>query len=159
MKYEPFRSRIPLKHGFLYGNGEDKEPTETMNFVVFEDYFLSVFPILFPEQFDPQAFLKKYNPITQGERIYQRAKEDHQIIEEYNAEVFIPRKHLSMDDLIRFLYRDHPPAPRHGHCGRPMFKDAQGYYYCKHCEEIAREEADRNSELYRLKEMMQKSCP
>lgn len=69
------------------------------------------------------------------------------------------RKRLSLDDMIAFIYRDHPPAPRHGHCGRPMFKDPQGYYYCKHCEDLAREEADRNSDLYRIKEMMNRSCP
>ena len=68
-------------------------------------------------------------------------------------------KRLSMDDLINYLYKDHPPAPRHGHCGRPMFRDSQGYFYCKHCEDLAREEADRNSELYRLKELMHRSCP
>ena len=69
------------------------------------------------------------------------------------------RKRLSLDDMIGFIYRDQPATPSHGHCGRPMFKDAQDYYYCRHCEDLTREEADRDSELYRIKEMMNRSCP
>lgn len=54
------------------------------------------------------------------------------------------------DFLNRRLYDDGTPGPIHGHCGFRMVKDAQGYYYCKHCEDLAREEADPNSEASRI---------
>lgn len=41
------------------------------------------------------------------------------------------------------------PAPRHGHCGHRMVKGADGYYYCKHCEDLARAESDPYSSTAR----------
>lgn len=73
---------LELNRAWIYDDPDD-DPIQETNFVIPEGYFLEIFPELFPNAEDPDEFLDIYEPETDGEMIYQRAKKDGKIIEEF----------------------------------------------------------------------------
>ena len=65
---------------------------------------------------------------------------------------------MDQKEFIQMLYPNHPD-PYHCHCGRPMVKRIDGSYYCRHCEELAKLEADPTTYEYHLKKNMNRSRP
>lgn len=78
---------LELNRAWIYGNGPDKDPTGETNFVIPEDYFVEIFPKLFPDEDDISFFLDIYEPETDGEKIYQQAKKDGKIIDEFESKI------------------------------------------------------------------------
>ena len=76
-----------LNRAWIYGNGPDEDPTGEKNFVVSKEYLLQVFPVLFPNEQDIDLFLEVYEPETDGEKLYQQALLDGQIIEEFESKI------------------------------------------------------------------------
>lgn len=81
------KRELELNRTWIYGNGPDEEPTGEKNFVIPEDYFVSIFDRLFPHENDISFFLEVYEPETDGEKIYQQAKRDGKIIEEFESKI------------------------------------------------------------------------
>lgn len=81
------KREIELNRAWIYGNGPDEEPTGETNFVIPEDYFVMIFDKLFPRENDISFFLEVYEPETDGEKIYQQAKKDGKIIEEFESKI------------------------------------------------------------------------
>ena len=71
--------QLELNRAWIYSDSAD-DP-------VGEKYFLSIFPKLFPLENDINRFLDIYEPETDGEKIYQQAVRDGQIIEEFDSEI------------------------------------------------------------------------
>ena len=70
-----------LNRGYIY---EDNEEIGEMNFVISADYLDRIFLELFPcEDFD--EFIDWYEPETDGEKIYQKALADGEIIDEFET--------------------------------------------------------------------------
>lgn len=82
-----FKRELELNRAWIYGNGPDEDPTGEKNFVIPEDYFVSIFDRLFPRENDISFFLEVYEPETDGEKIYQQAKRDGKIIEEFESKI------------------------------------------------------------------------
>ena len=61
----------------------NSDPIAERNFVIPEAYFLEIFFELFPDEKDVEKFLSTYRPETDGERIFQRARNDRKIVEEF----------------------------------------------------------------------------
>lgn len=76
---------LELNRGFVYGNGDAEEPTGEKNFVIRAEYFKSIFPKLFPDESCSALFLETYEPETDGEKLYGRARIDDAIIEEFET--------------------------------------------------------------------------
>ena len=55
------------------------------NFVISAEYFAKIFKTLFPEEQDPDTFLDVYEPECDGEKIYQQALLDNQIVTEFDT--------------------------------------------------------------------------
>ena len=81
------KRELELNRAWIYGNGPDEEPTGETNFVIPEDYFVAIFDKLFPRENDISFFLEVYEPETDGEKIYQQAKKDGKIIEEFESQI------------------------------------------------------------------------
>ena len=55
------------------------------NFVISAEYFAKIFKTLFPEEQNPDTFLDVYEPECDGEKIYQQALLDNQIVTEFDT--------------------------------------------------------------------------
>lgn len=78
--------QLELNRAWIYNDTCD-DPVGERNFVISKKYFLSIFPKLFPMEKDIDRFLDVYEPETDGEKIYQQAVRDGQIIEEFDSEI------------------------------------------------------------------------
>lgn len=78
--------QLELNRAWIYSDSAD-DPVGEKNFVITTKYFLSIFPKLFPLENDINRFLDIYEPETDGEKIYQQAVRDGQIIEEFDSEI------------------------------------------------------------------------
>lgn len=76
--------QLELNRAWIYSDSAD-DPVGEKNFVITTKYFLSIFPKLFPLENDINRFLDIYEPETDGEKIYQQAVRDGQIIEEFDS--------------------------------------------------------------------------
>lgn len=72
---------LELNREWLCKDDSD-EPYAEKNFVISQEWFLSIFNELFGEQ-DINIFLDCYVPEEDGEKLYQRAKLECEIIEEF----------------------------------------------------------------------------
>lgn len=71
-----------LNRAWIYDKNGD-EPVGETNFVIHTEYLNKVFKKLFSDKYkNLNDFLDVYEPETEGELIYQRAKADGEIIEE-----------------------------------------------------------------------------
>ena len=72
-----------LNRAWIYDENNEEIIGQT-NFVVRDDYLEKIFQELFSEEYkgDLENFLDVYEPESEGELIYQRAKADGKIIEE-----------------------------------------------------------------------------
>lgn len=66
-------------------NETDDEIIGEKNFVVSAEYFATIFNKLFPEEQNVEIFLDVYEPEYDGEKIYQQALLDNQIITEFDT--------------------------------------------------------------------------
>lgn len=73
-------AEIVLNREWLYDNFD--EPVGERNFVISVNYLESIFPLLFPKEESIIEFLDSYVPEEDGEKIYQKAKSDGQVLEE-----------------------------------------------------------------------------
>lgn len=78
---------IVLNRAWIYGNGIYEEPTGEKNFVLDAGYLKEIFESLFLSETDFDDFLDTYVPEEDGEKIYQRAKKDGKIIEEFESKI------------------------------------------------------------------------
>ena len=78
--------QFELNRAWIYNDTCD-DPVGEKNFVISKKYFLSIFPKLFPLEKDIDRFLDVYEPETDGEKIYQQAVRDGQIIDEFDSEI------------------------------------------------------------------------
>ena len=78
--------QLVLNRAWIYSDSAE-DPVGEKNFVISKKYFLSIFPKLFPMEKDIDRFLDVYEPETDGEKIYQQAVRDGQIIEEFDSEI------------------------------------------------------------------------
>ena len=78
--------QLELNRTWIYRESAE-DPVGEKNFVIPLKYFLYIFPKLFPAEHDIYHFLNVYEPETDGEKIYQQAVRDKQIIEEYDTEI------------------------------------------------------------------------
>jgi len=77
---------LTLNRAWIYSDSAE-DPVGEKNFVITTKYFLSIFPKLFPTENDIDRFLCVYEPETDGEKIYQQAVRDEQIIDEFDSEI------------------------------------------------------------------------
>lgn len=77
---------LELNREWIYDDPDD-DPVAERNFVIPEKYFNEIFPELFPDEDDIEEFLDIYEPETDGEKIYQRAKKDGKIIDEFVSKI------------------------------------------------------------------------
>ena len=78
--------QLTLNRAWIYSDSAE-DPVGEKNFVITTKYFLSIFPKLFPLESDFNRFLDVYEPETDGEKIYQQAVRDEQIIDEFDSEI------------------------------------------------------------------------
>lgn len=81
------RSELELNRSWVYGNEPDGDPIGEKNFVITQKYFFSIFEKLFPTEKDIDHFLEVYEPETDGEKIYQQAVKDGQLIDEFDSAI------------------------------------------------------------------------
>jgi hypothetical protein len=77
--------QLELNRGWIYAEDDidcENDPIGEKNFVISEEYFLSIFSELFPNERSLEDFLDVYEPETDGEKIYQRALADGKLIED-----------------------------------------------------------------------------
>ena len=72
---------LELNREYIYD--KENEILAEVNFVIDEEYFLSIFSELFPDEKDIDDFLDAYIPEEDGMKIYERAIEDNKIKEEF----------------------------------------------------------------------------
>ena len=72
---------LELNREYIYD--KENEILAEVNFVINEEYFLSIFPELFPNEKNINDFLDAYVPEEDGMKIYERAVVDGKIKEEF----------------------------------------------------------------------------
>lgn len=76
---------LELNRSWVYDNEPNEDPIGERNFVITQKYFFSIFEKLFPLERDIHHFLEVYEPETDGEKIYQQAVKDGQLIDEFDS--------------------------------------------------------------------------
>ena len=71
-----------LNREWLYDKKDEEIIIGEKNFVIRQEYLSDIFSELFPNE-DFDTFIEWYVPETDGEKIYQRALKDHEVIEEF----------------------------------------------------------------------------
>lgn len=76
---------LELNRAWIYDGDEIVGET---NFVIDENYFISIFHELFPDEDDIDDFLDSYEPEADGEKIYERALADGKLKEDLGVQYY-----------------------------------------------------------------------